>query len=326
MTATRSRRHNSLRRFQTTFMNIALFGATGLVGSNIPRVAARRGHHTTAMARDTTTHVPSVEKTEHVDLLDPEAIHRAVLDLFPDAIINAAAVSEPAHCVADPELSRHINVALPKLLGQLANHVGARYIHFSSEQVFDGTRSPYTDDAPPSPPNLYAEQKAEAEELVLEVASEFVTTLRLPLLAGNSLSGTRSLHERLFGLWASGRKARLYSDEIRQPCTADNVAEVAVELLERNDCRGTHNWAGSESLSRAQIGQRIARHFGLPADELIETALQADDEAGAERQRDLSLDISTLSGALKTTPESFDQVLERLILPAPYRDWYRSQA
>lgn len=306
-------------------MNVVLFGPHGLLGSNLAPVLARRGHRVIGVGRRDAEGIPGIAASRRLDITDLESVKALILDVFPDAIINAAAISEPAQCEAAPEQSHRINVEFPATLAQLAHHLSARFIHFSSEQIFDGRHAPYRDDDPPNPPNLYGRQKAESEARVLEAAPAFTTTLRLPLLGGNSLSGTRSLHERLFGLWASGRKARLYVDEIRQPCTAENVAEAAVELLERNDLRGTFNWAGRDALSRAEMGRRIAAHFGLAPDRLIETAHQADDPAGARRQPDLSLDIATLAGKLKTRPETFEELLEKLHVPPPCRGWYHQQ-
>jgi len=65
------------------------------------------------------------------------------------------------------------------------------------------------------------------------------------------------------GDWAAGRTAKLYTDELRQPCTAENLAEVMVELCERRDLRGVFHWAGAELLSRHALGMRLRDHFKL---------------------------------------------------------------
>ncbi len=43
---------------------------------------------------------------------------------------------------------------------------------------------------------------------------------------------------------------------MRQPCLADNAADVMVELCERNDFAWIRHWAGAETLSRWEIGQK----------------------------------------------------------------------
>lgn len=306
-------------------MKIFLAGASGLVGSNVARVAARRGHEVTAAAGRWGEPIPGATRVLHIDLADEPATQRAVLDLFPDAIVNAAAISEPAACEADPARSRALNVELPAALARLAHHLGARLVHLSSEQVFDGTRAPYRVNDPVSPVNLYGRQKVESEELVARFAPAHAVTVRLPLLGGNSLTGRRSLHERLFATWAAGKRARLYRDEIRQPCSAENVAGIVVELCERDDFTGVVHWAGAAPLTRAEMGRRVAEHFKLPAGELIETALRSDDSGGTQRQPDLALDCAVLAGRVKTRQESFDEMLAQLVVPPPCRAWYHAR-
>ncbi len=304
-------------------MKLFLAGASGLVGGDVARVARRRGHEVVAVVGRFTGAIEGAARTLRLDLADEAAVQRTVLDVFPDAIVNAAAVSEPAACDADPDGSRRLNVDLPAGLARLAHHLGARLVHLSSEQVFDGASAPYRREDPPSPINRYGRQKLEAERLVHGAAPESSVVLRLPLLAGNSPGGARSLHERLFAAWAAGRRTRLYRDEIRQPCSAENVAEVVVELCERRDPHGVFHWAGAEALSRAEIGRLIARHFKLDPDALIEVGARADHPGGAgERQADLSLVCAPLAGMLKTPQESFAALLERLAVPPPCRGWY----
>jgi len=305
-------------------MRLFLTGASGLVGSNILSVAQRRGHEVIAVRGSWQGDLPGATKVVQVDLTERHTIQAAVLEGFPDAIVNAAGVTEPFLCDRDPEGSASINVDLPETLAQIAHHLSARIVHLSTEQVFDGNSPPYERNHPPSPSNLYGRQKAESERRVRLAAPEYAITLRLPLLNGNSLTGARSLHERLFALWASGQPARLFHDEIRQPCGADNAAEVAIEMCERTDLTGTFNWAGSEALSRLETGRRVLDRFGLPDDLVVDLA-QADVPDGNDRPTDLSLDLTGLTGNLKTPLQDFATQLENLIVPRPHRDWYNQQ-
>lgn len=305
-------------------MKVFLTGASGLLGSHVARVAARRGHEVTGIV-DTWPHgVPGAGRVLRLDLTCEADVQRVVLDYFPDAIVNCAALSSPAAVDRQPERARDLNVALPETLAKLAHHLGARLVHVSSEQVFDGrTSTPYRADDPVNPINEYARQKMQSEQAVGTFARETGVTVRLPLLGGNSLTGTRSLHERLFAEWAAGRRTRLYRDEHRQVCTAENAAEVIVELLERSTPRGIVHWAGAEVHDRVTLGRAIATHFGLPAASLIEEGTRADHPGGADtRQEWLALDCTPLVGLLKTRPETLGAMLDRLFVPQPCRAWY----
>lgn len=309
-------------------MTIFLVGASGLVGSAFARAAARRGHHVTGVVGSHRGAIEGVALLLPLDLTDEAATTSAVLDVFPQAIVNCAAVSVPEQCDANPALAQALNVALPATLARLAHHVSARLIHLSSEQVFDGARStPYSATDPVSPINLYGRQKVESERAVHAAAAEQAVTLRAPLLMGNSVAGQRSNHERLFADWMAGRTPKLFIDEFRQACTAENLAEVMVEVCERDDVHGVFHWAGGELVSRHDLGQRIREHFKLAETQapIARTSRTEVPEVARKRQACLALDISPLAGKLKTRPQTIDEQLAELNVPAPARDWYFKQ-
>ncbi len=304
-------------------MKILLTGASGLVGGAFAESASRRGHHVVGLVGRAEFSIPGLAEKRSLDLSDPAAITSLALELFPDAIVNCAAVSEPAHCEADPVRSQQLNVVLPATLARLAHHLSARLVHVSTEQVFAGDAPPYAVNSDPRPLNLYGRQKLESEKQVHAAAPEFAVTLRAPLLTGNSPSGARSLHERLLADWAAGKTPRLYRDEIRQPCTAGNLAEAMCELCERRDFKGVFHWAGAEPLSRVELARRIRAHFKLtPEQAPISEVNRADDPSTARRAANLTLDCKPLAGSLKTPLETFDAQLEQLVVPRPVRAWF----
>ncbi len=309
-------------------MTIFLTGASGLVGSAFARAAVRRGHHVIGTVGTHTGEIEGLATRHVIDLADETAITSTLLDEFPQAIVNCAAISVPEQCDADPARAQTLNVKLPTLLARLAHHLSARLVHLSSEQVFDGTRAtPYQAGDPVAPINLYGRQKAESERAVRTHAAELGVTIRPPLLLGNSLSGHRSGHERMFADWAAGRTPRLFTDEFRQTCTAENLAEVMVELCEREDLHGVHHWAGSELLSRHAIGLRIREHFKLTEQQAPLAAVTRADLPDVARKRPacLALDIAPLARRLKTRPQSIAEQLEELHVPVPCREWYFQQ-
>jgi dTDP-4-dehydrorhamnose reductase len=306
-------------------MTIFLAGASGLVGSAFARAAARRGHRVLGIVHSHTGPIEGVAELRTVDFGDSAATTSAVLDAFPQAIVNCAAVSVPEQCDANPALAQALNVGLPATLARLAHHVSARMIHLSSEQVFDGSGTrPYSAGDLLSPINLYGRQKIESERAVHAAATDFAVTLRAPLLMGNSLTGRRSNHERLFADWAAGRTPKLFTDEFRQTCTAENLAETMVELCERDDVRGVFHWAGSELISRHALGVRIREHFKLTERDAPLAAVGRAEvpDVARKRQASLPLDISPLAGKLKTRPQTITEQLAELNVPPPFRDWY----
>ena len=306
-------------------MIIYLTGATGLAGSAIAEAGARRGHTIIGIGFKNEIVPPGVSKMLRLDLTEEDQVIDSLLEHFPEVIINAAAISEPDICDQNPEASRKLNVALPATLARLSHHLSARLIHLSTDMVFDGCRGDYAPDSPTGPTSTYGHQKLDAEREVMKRTPEFATILRTTLLTGNSPSGRRSAHEKLFATWAAGNTARLFYDEIRQPCLANNLADVVIEISERNDLFGIFHWAGSEKISRYEIGRSILEHFKLPRNLIEKTALQSNPDF-VGRPKNLTLDIGQLSRLLKTKPLAFSGQVDALKVPLPVRPWYHSQS
>ncbi len=217
-----------------------------------------------------------------------------------------------------------MNIGLPKQLAAFAARQGTRFIHLSSEQVFDGTRSPYSESDPVAPINRYGRQKVQSEHDVHSAAPAQAVTLRLPLLMGNSPNEKRSVHERLFADWSVGKTPKLYTDEFRQPCTAENLAALMLELSARPDIVGIFHWAGAELLSRYEKGVRIRAHFGLNETNgpLSTTNRQEDAAASSKRQANLGLNVQRLARLVKTPVASFAEQLAQLQVPSYAREWW----
>ncbi|MFP6886064.1 MAG: SDR family oxidoreductase, partial [Opitutales bacterium] len=304
-------------------MKIVVIGATGLLGSAVCRTVLRRKYDLMSFSRTGAENLSEVGTVPSLDLTDDQALTRRLLDLWPDAIINCAAVSSPDTVDADPASAKQVNVDAPVRLGQIATHLGSRYIHISTDLVFDGTASPYRSTDQTAPVNEYGRQKLEAEKQVLQACEDNVVVLRVTLVNGNSPSGKRSQHEKLLWALADGQTPTLFEDEFRQPSSADNVGDVLVELCERPQLHGLFHWAGSERISRYELGVRIFERFGLSPD-LLGKGKRADlaDKVG-ERPGDLAFVLEPLAGKIKTRPLDVGEQLEELCIPGDLYDWYR---
>ena len=301
-------------------MKILLTGASGLLGHAFAEAAVRRGHEVTALHHRNPPAAEGLARTRSLDARDAEALTSLCLDLWPDAVVNAAAVSSPDAVADDPEAAEAVNVGLPRRLAQIITHLGARFLHISTDMVFDGRADePYRSTDIPAPSNLYGQTKLLAEREVLEHNPEDPVVLRLPILMGNSPGGSRSVHEKLLAAIAEGHTPALFTDEIRQPVTAENAAEVLVELVERRDLHGIFHWAGRETLTRHDMGRRILAHFGLD-DDAVRPVRIADAPEHAGRPARLTFNLHPLAGKLKTQPPDFAEQLAGLRLPARLRN------
>ena len=110
-------------------MRILVTGAAGQVGARV--VEALDGHHDVlGAARDT------------LDLADREQVEQVVAEFAPDAVVNAAAMTNVDACERDPERAFAVNALGVRTLAQATARRGAHLVHVSTDYVFDGEATP----------------------------------------------------------------------------------------------------------------------------------------------------------------------------------------
>lgn len=226
-----------------------------------------------------------------LDLTDHDAVRAAFRQAPPDAILHCAALSRSPDCQADPALARRVNVDATRHLAELARDIP--FVFFSTDLVFDGRRGGYREEDPVNPLSIYGETKVAAEGVVLSNPRHLV--LRTSLNHGTSPTGDRAFNEETLRAWREGRVTRLFTDEFRSPIPADVTARATWELLAAG-ASGLLHLAGSQRLSRWDIGQLLARSHPEPTPRLEAASLA--EYRGAPRAPDTSLDSSRAQARL----------------------------
>ena len=256
-------------------------GAGGLIGSHIVRAAA--------------VHAPNWRvrglTRSDFDLTDFPEVQRQFEADLPQLVIHCAAMSDPTVCETQYTHTRLVNREATFYLSGLAQDIPM--IFFSSDLVFDGKHGNYTEQDEPSPLTFYAQTKAEAEALVL--ANLLHSVVRTTLTAGKSPNSDRGIEEQLRLRWAKGDTVKLFIDEYRCPIPAEVTARGIWELaLAKRP--GLYHLAGSQRLSRLEIGQAIAAIRPEWNPKIESCSLR--DYAGPPRAPDTSLDCGKLQQIL----------------------------
>ena len=235
-----------------------------------------------------------------LDISDAKAVTRLVNELQPQAVIHTAYSKEP-------ETMERVTAGGSEHVARAAAAVGARLVHVSSDVVLDGEHGPYDESAPATPVHDYGRAKAAAEAIV-ENLCPTAAIVRTSLIM--RLDPPDEINAWILDCLRQRRPITLFTDELRTPVWVQDLAAALLELA--GACgnapafAGIINVAGPQSLSRYEIGVRIARHFGLdPAG--IRAGRSRD--SGLQRPRDCRLDTRLAQGLLRTRLRSFDQGL-----------------
>lgn len=132
-------------------MKILLFGKNGQVGWELNRSLQPLGE-VIALGR------------EDADFSEPESLRQIVQDVSPDVIVNAVAYTAVDKAEEEEELATKINGVAPGILAEEALKLDALLVHYSTDYVFDGTKtSPYVETDKPNPVNTYGRTKLAGE-------------------------------------------------------------------------------------------------------------------------------------------------------------------
>ena len=227
----------------------------------------------------------------HLDLTDCDAVRRNFHETRPQLIIHCAALSSSPACQENPSLARKVNVEATACLAGLAADIP--FIFFSSDLVFDGRQGNYDESARPNPLSFYAETKIAAEQVVL--ANPMHTVVRISLNGGASPTGDRGFNEQMRRAWQAGKTLKLFVDEFRCPMPAIVTARAIWELVAQSK-PGLYHLAGSQRLSRWQMGQLIAARWPQ-LNPRLEPASRKD-YAGPPRPPDTSLNCAKIQKLL----------------------------
>lgn len=226
-----------------------------------------------------------------LDLTDSAAVRAAFQKDSPQLVIHCAALAHTPTCEKDPQLARRLNVDVTATLAELASNVP--FIFFSTDMVFDGLAGNYDESATTNPLSVYAKTKIDAERIVL--ANPKHTVLRTSLNFGTSPTGDRAFNEQMLQSVKRGETLMLFIDEFRCPIPAIETARATWEVA-MQDKPGLYHLAGSERLSRWQIGEVLAKDWAHLNPKMEPVSIR--DFRGLPRSPDTSLNSAKIQKLL----------------------------
>jgi len=241
-------------------MNVAVIGASGLIGSHILAAAKRRDWKTTG-----TFCAHPQEGMVPLHMEHPQEITAFLGKHQPDVVFLCAFQAKVDECELHPEQTRYINVEGNRNVIDAAQRAGIRIVYFSSDYVFDGTQGPYRETDSPNPLSEYGRQKLAIEHLLAE-RSPLNLIIRTTTVYGWEIQEKNFLYQVLRAM-KNNKDLPVPTDQIGTPTLAEDLAEASLDLAERN-ASGIFHIAGPDLLSRFAFAGAITDAFGLPKNHL----------------------------------------------------------
>ena len=228
--------------------NILLLGADGQVGWELRRALLSVGKVTAITRQDCA-------------LTDKTAVSALIAQHQPDIIVNAAAYTAVDLAESESEQAYALNRDLPALLGELARQRDILVVDYSTDYVFDGSKSaPYFEHDCTAPANIYGASKlAGLQALQASACRHLVFRVSWVYSArrGNFI-------KTILRLAAERDALSIVSDQVGSPTPASLIADVTANCLALLAAgvgkEGVYHLAPTGQTSWHGLAKEIVRH------------------------------------------------------------------
>lgn len=195
-----------------TFSNVLILGANGMLGHDLAAAfpGARLCGH------------------KDLDITNEAAVKAYILALKPDLVINAAAYTNVDGCEDDPETAFAVNGDAPGYIAAACREVGAVLVHYSTDYVFDGTKTEYVESDEPNPINVYGASKLRGEQKIAQNMDDY-RIIRTSWLFGRH---GKNFVETIRHLSQTNETVRVVTDQVGKPTYTADLAHKTAEIAE----------------------------------------------------------------------------------------------
>lgn len=190
-----------------------------------------------------------------LDITNRLTVISEVESFKPNIIVNAAAYTAVDKAETETNIAALVNIDGARNLAEAANKVKARFIHISTDYVFDGTSSiPYVEDDRTNPLGIYGKTKLDGELAIQQVnpSAIIIRTAWVFSEYGNNFVKT------MLRLGIDRDKLGVVADQRGCPTYAGDIANTIFQLLQHeNVVGGVYHYCGSKEVSWFEFAKAI---------------------------------------------------------------------
>ncbi|MHB8139399.1 MAG: dTDP-4-dehydrorhamnose reductase [Smithellaceae bacterium] len=233
-------------------MKVLLLGHKGMLGSDLLAQFKYR-HEIIGMDQ------------EEINITSASECRKAIDDVQPQLVINAAAFTNVDACETAKEACFAVNAEAVKNIAESCRGKNITVIHYSTDYVFDGNGSrPYLEDDPCNPINMYGASKLAGEQHLSTLTDNFIIIRTAWLYGAHGKNFVQAILDRA----RSTGKLTVVDDQTGSPtCTRDLAA--ATELLVDKNARGIFHVTNRGSCTWYDFARKILQEARLEKVELL---------------------------------------------------------
>lgn len=276
---------------------VLVIGPRGMLGRAWMELLARRDIPAIGVGRP------------ELDLLDPRLVERTVRGPL-RAVVNCAAYTDVDGAERDERAATELNGHAVGRLVARCDDIGVPLVHYSTDYVFDGEHhdGPYPVDHPTDPINAYGRSKRAGEEQVLASDGPHLLIRTSWLYAPWGKNFVRTIAD----LARERERLRVVDDQRGRPTSAEHLARLSLELLERAQ-HGLFHGTDSGDCTWFELARAIVTRRNSAC--RVEPCMSAEFPRPARRPAYSVLDLSkteAVLGPLASWQDNLADVLRRL--------------
>jgi dTDP-4-dehydrorhamnose reductase len=252
------------------------------------------------------------------DLSDIEGLRRSIRALAPDVVVNAAAYTAVDKAESDEEQAYILNTHAVRAIAEEVCALGAWFIHYSTDYVFDGRGdTAWSESDTPNPLNVYGRSKLEGEKAIQ------ASGCRHLIFRTSWVYGMRGMNfaKTILRLAAERERLTVIDNQIGAPTGADLIADTTAHALRcamaRPELGGLYHLAASGQTSwhgYAEVVVQCAKERGR---ELIVQAVEPIPDSmyptPARRPLNSRLNTDRLCGSFMLRMPRWDKGVLRMV-------------
>jgi len=244
--------------------------------------------------------------TIFLDLDSQEELDNFFSNIDPSIIINCVGLTNVDLCEVDPGLAKRVNSEIPGKLSFFCNKYRHKFIHISSDQIFNGQSSFYNEEFPIGPINSYGKSKVLSEQLVQDNCDNALI-IRTNFF-GWGPSYRDSFSDFLVSSIREKRKISLFKDIFYTPIHTSKLVDYVHLLIDQDDS-GIFNIVSNERVSKYEFGKLLFEIFNGDLTLITKTKYKYT-KNHTQRPHDMSLNNEKLKSKLDITiPSIYNQIL-----------------
>ncbi len=232
--------------------NVLVTGSNGQVGSELKELSKGYPYSFFFTCKD------------ELNIVDKHAVEEFIVQNKIGTIVNCAAYTAVDKAELDEENADKINHVGVRNLAELSFQYTLKFIHISTDYVFDGENyKPYTEIDPTNPQSVYGKTKLDGEKALLHVNPKNSIIIRTSWVYS---SYGANFVKTMLRLGREKESLGVIFDQIGTPTYAKDLAKAILDILPyiNNDQTQIYNYSNEGVLSWYDFAKEIMKMAKLP--------------------------------------------------------------